>query len=1462
MHFGNPIDTLKEAYEDLVRNVGDESIKAVAYTGTIGKLVAEITHGPFYYDSISVPTGAEIVAPGAEYIFHMGSTNPYFFERMIDKKTGRAFVADHGTGTKCGGGSGILINKQVRRFFAADLPIKLEDPGSAASPQEKESIKRENRKKLQQQLEQMHNRSITTMLDSSKEISVGGRCGVIIQSDMIHLQNSGEQISNILKGMYKRIARNYQSDVVRTRVLDKNRQAVATGGVFLNQSMVDMLSEELEMKVTRPELFERIGAAGAALKALREKKESKFNPADLGAVIEAQKREIHFAPPLSSVMSKVHVYSDEKAITKTEGGLVIYRELGGPTGVVVGVDGGSTTTKALIADASNLDIIAEICLDTNGKPLETAQQMFGEIGRRLGSKLKIQGIAYTGSSGAFYYKLFTDFKKDLSLASTDILKDEITCHALGVRHFNKRVDTIFECGGQDAKFTLFNKDGTVNKAKMNLSCMAGTGQSMKNMLDMFGFDFNLFKEYALAAERTPISDETCAVFTEATILKLFALGFPKEEIAAAIAYGFIGGYANKFVGNEKFGEFASAQGGPFLGEACLAALALHTGMEIHAFPHRQLFGAFGAAISAHDEINNLKKLGAEHECKFRGLAIADMPFEKSVVPCSKLVKDSCATRDCKLQVYKFGNEIIYSGGLCPKGNTDISVKIAPNYIEMYKKLLEKHLSKFAKSIDSECSEKERVLIPRSLSFLNEKGVFYAALYNALGFEIVVSPESDDQISNLGISYAHSEACYPIKLAYGHAARLKEILRKGKDKILLINLIGSGREKYKFCPYVASAGFSIKEALHVDNQDALLPVLRFNDPDYKLEDYIKRDLDRVFPGRFSPADVRKAVRSAQKAQDLFLNEVYARGKQIVDRLKQRNDKIYIGIGRGYTILDDKASSKVHELFASYGLHFIPSFFLKLPDFDISAIAENMYWFQGQTMIKYGLMAAMDPNLYPIRETNFNCGTDSIILYHEEDIINMAVKPHLVLETDGHSSNLQFGTRTLANAEVVKTHKPIQIKLKDFKKVSPAAAFKKIIGVPFGGDDSYAIAAALKAFGYNAEVMPSQTDRAKYFARKFVSTNACRPFTFQVGDILAWLDGLRARGIDANKEAVVLEPKSRGPCRLGQYSVILRKFFNRLGFTETPILDIDDEEEYTNIPAPRSVITKLSALAYKGILCNDLLYDALLRTRPYEIEKGAAEKVYNSLKNELYELIKKNISTRKFASFMREAKERFEAVLDRSRKRKPIVIMTGEIFIRCHPGSNQYSIELLEKYQLEVLLMPVSQWLDYTNRCNIAEFYHRKEWLRLLAAIVKKWYIRYIFHKLSKPFAGYLQWREYHDPEYIIDAPQKDLIYEKTIHGESPLSIGEAYLFAKGKIENICGIYHVGPFGCMHETVATSIINPLIQKQRIKAKDMNFRIIPFMDAVFGDSELPNLEAEIAAFAEKCYLKQELIESRVKD
>ena len=132
---------------------------------------------------------------------------------------------------------------------------------------------------------------------------------------------------------------------------------------------------------------------------------------------------------------------------------------------------------------------------------------------------------------------------------------------------------------------------------------------------------------------------------------------------------------------------------------------------------------------------------------------------------------------------------------------------------------------------------------------------------------------------------------------------------------------------------------------------------------------------------------------------------------------------------------------------------------------------------------------------------------------------------------------------------------------------------------------------------------------------------------------------------------------------------------------------------------------------------------------------------------------------------------------------------------------------------------------------------------------------ILTTLFKPFEDYLQGREPHDPEHAIEAAQKNFIYEKRIEGEAPLSIGEVYLLLQGKLHNIDGIYHVGPFGCMQETAATSKIQALIQKHRNNAETTKEKLIPFMDAVFGDSELPNLEAEIAAFSDKCYLKKEI-------
>ncbi|MBI9102477.1 MAG: hypothetical protein JEY99_08690 [Spirochaetales bacterium] len=1473
MHFGNPLDALKEAYTSLHNNLDHKKIAAYSFTGSAGKLIAEVTDNPFYYDTISISQGAEVIAPESEYIIHLGSKDPYFFERETDKViTGKSYISDHGTGTKCGGGSGILINKQVRRFFAEEFPVILDDPGRGVNEEESFGIRINNRRKLQTQVENIHQKAKETIQASDKELDVGGRCGVIIQSDMIHMQNSGEQIQNILKGMYTRIARNFKSDVLGTRTIDPQRSAIVSGGAFLNDYLVDLFSRELGLKLQRPAQHEKIGAAGAALKAMRENRRSVFSTDNLNAVIDAQKKEIKFAPPLSSVLHMVKDYEEETAVFKSAGGLVVFRKPEKVEHVILGIDGGSTTTKALIAHADTLEIIAEICLDTDGKPLETAQKVFGEIREHLGEKLSIDGIAYTGSSGQFYHRLFTDFNIPDTGKGADFVKDEITCHANGVKHFNSDVDTIFECGGQDAKFTVFNPDGTVKKSKMNLSCMAGTGQSMKNMLDMLGFDFKTFRDYALAAKRTPVTDEMCAIFTEAGVLKLLALNFPREEIAAAIAHGFMGGYANKFVGSETFGKFASAQGGPFKGLDCLAALALHTGMEIHAFPHRQLFGAMGAAIVAFNELQKMEKAGESPVCRFRGLGIADIKFEKRVQNCSTLIEDSCGTRDCKLQVYRMGDDEIFSGGLCPKGNTESSATRSPDYVGLYKGLLNKELKKYSITPEEvQDSDAPRILIPRTLHFLNQRAVFFTSLYSALGFKVVVSPESNDEIANLGLSHSHSEACFPSKLHHGHVAYLKNYLRPGTDKMFLVNFLGQGEEtapqnQSKTCPFVSGAGFAAKEAVKLETEDVLQPLLMFEDDVYRIEDDIWDDFKRAFKGseyleKINRKKVDKAIHRALKNQKDFNRRIYSQGAEILNRLKKKGEKIFIGIGRGYTLFDDKANSKVHELFVANGLHFIPAFFIEQPDIDFDEIVHHMYWFQGREMTRYNLMVALDPQLYGIRETNFNCGPDAMLSYHETEIFNKAQKPYLNLQTDGHNSNAQFGTRTMANYEVVKNHKPIPVTLEDLKTTHPKGLDirDRLMGIPnMGLESSETAAAVFRSAGMPSEVMPSKTEESEYYSRKYLITNNCLPMHILFGDAMAWVYQKQKEGYDPNKDLALLIPMAGGPCRLGQYHIITRYFLDQCGFDRVPIINPAAYLDWENIPVPKKNRSIIRSGLAKSQMFSDVIYNARLRTRPYEINKGETDRVIDGIHKELIDVIERGSNFKEMVRLMEKAAGEVKKipVID---DRFPKVGMFGEIYVRSHTGSNEESIRKLEEQKLEVAPRLIADMMEYNNKMQCAAFWKEKRYSNWFVSKIKGLYMHVVETKFLKPFAEYLDDRKQMRPIEIYDYLRENNIFDIRIKGEAGISIGTSYMFMTTNPEDLHGVYHLEPFSCMQECVATSKIQSLIDKQRMKEIDISKKVIPYLVGVFGDSELPNIEAEMAMFAEKCYARRDLIDSR---
>lgn len=840
---------------------------------------------------------------------------------------------------------------------------------------------------------------------------------------------------------------------------------------------------------------------------------------------------------------------------------------------------------------------------------------------------------------------------------------------------------------------------------------------------------------------------------------------------------------------------------------------------------------------------------------FKGFGISEMNFERKREKCSKVVEGSCSARDCNLEVYKLGDDIIYSGGLCPKGNTGIMGKRAPDYIRMYLSLLENHLSKVSKPID-ESGGKGRILVPRSLTFLNEKGVFYCSIYHNLGFEVCVSPESDEEISNLGKASSHSEFCYPLILAHGHAVYLKERMKEG-DKLLLVDAIGSEYKKYKFCPYVASSGHVIRGNLNLKKEEVLIPIIYFNDKHYPIHKAVYKDLQRVFGDKFSLRQVSDAVNKALEDEKSFLDNVHSKGDEILKGLKERGEKAYIGVGRGYTLFDSKASSSVHELFIINGLHYIPVYFIGLKKYEIDKIVENMYWHQGRRMLAQTWFSLEEKKLFPVRLTNFNCGPDSIVYYHEEKLANQFNKPWLVLETDGHNSNAQFGTRIQAHNRVV--DKYLENPSKSEFEYPPEISkdfIGKIIGVPYMGDGSDLFVATLKAIGLNAEVIPTRTPKSIEISKRIINTNTCRPFSFQIGDHIAWLESLREKGIDVNTKAAVFMPSTKGPCRFGQYYVVLRKFFNERGFDKVTIINPNSANEYNDINLPQMKKLLVLRLFFKCNLANEILKSCLLRSRPYEINKGESDKVYDKAHQELIKLAETSPGLGKLYRFLKNKLKEFENIEKNDKERFPLVLMNGEIFLRNHEISNCDSIKLLENHRLEIILDPVYTWINYVNKNFKQKSLQRKDFSLFGMSLIKSVYINQVAKKLFSPFIKFLEGREFHDISHLIEKSEQDLIYHSAIEGESPVSIGTVYSFVKDELL-IDGIYHVGPLGCMQETIATSRAQSLINQEKGLG---NTKLIPFMDAVFGDSPIANLDSQIAIFAENCWLRKEVREGKL--
>lgn len=257
--------------------------------------------------------------------------------------------------------------------------------------------------------------------------------------------------------------------------------------------------------------------------------------------------------------------------------------------VYLGIDVGSVTTKLTVLD-EDAELVAHLYTRTLGKPVSVVQTGLQAISRELPADGEIAGVGVTGSARQLVG----------AVVGADLIKNEITAHAVGAAHYHPEVQTIIEIGGQDSKVILL-RDGIVTDFAMNTVCAAGTG----SFLDQQAFRLNLaieqFGELALKS-RSPVRIAgRCTVFAESDMIHKQQMGHPLEDILYGLCQALARNFLNNLCLGKEIHPLVVFQGGVAANQGMVRAFEEMLNTPVKVPPHHDIMGAIGVALLAREQ---------------------------------------------------------------------------------------------------------------------------------------------------------------------------------------------------------------------------------------------------------------------------------------------------------------------------------------------------------------------------------------------------------------------------------------------------------------------------------------------------------------------------------------------------------------------------------------------------------------------------------------------------------------------------------------------------------------------------------------------------------------------------------------------------------------------------------------------------------------------------------------------
>lgn len=1256
--------------------------------------------------------------------------------------------------------------------------------------------------------------------DESHPCALSGRCPVILKTDMTHLANRGEPQSAILAGVYDAICDNVEA-LVKPALCPKT--VILSGGVTRAPRIQKHFEQFCAMHgltllpPTQLSQFylEALGCACLAMEMGGDDINDALHPTIDGS---CSARFVQI-PGLKNYLSKV-------------------RRLPAPpkqpllrqTPVFLGFDIGSTGAKAVaIACNSQDNGLNDVCwesyLRTRGNPVAAAQALVKEFLNANQANAPVRGFGVTGSGREIVGSMLSACFG----ASCVYILNEIAAHAEGARTIEPRVDTIFEIGGQDAKYIRLSQ-GRIVDAAMNEACSAGTGSFIEEQGNKFKDvkDLSTLSALALSSDHGVSLGQHCSVFMAQVIEDAAAAGIETPAILAGIYDSVILNYFYRVKGNRSVGRVVFCQGMPFCTPALAAAVVRQTNAEVIIPPNPGTIGAFGIARLAKKNIG---------QCAPANMALflsATLRARHSFV-CASNKGCGGTGNHCKIDkidVTANGKNLQFTwGGACSLWDHGITSKklpsMAPDPFAMRQTAIEHIVQSFAKR------GKKTIAISEEFQ-LKTFFVFFATFLYDLGFDLEIFQGGTLNDLRRGLDESNVRFCAPMQHFHGVASKMAA---SGADYIFLPMMrCGkfSGREENAvICPVVQSSPDLLIHDLAIPASRVLSPVVDLGPGNLESPAFSAACLNLAKMLGADTTVFAKAFSRAKTAQSLFDAKLLEIGKTALDFAKTNHLPAVVVLGRNYTIHNNALNSNVPALLRAQGAMGIPVDCYPIDNGE--PLYSNIYWSYGQINLRAATQIRKTPGQYAVWCSNYGCGPDSFNLHFFQFI--MQGKPYALIETDGHSGDAGTKTRIEAFLHCIREYETLDrhIPQNDLHALeqqnTPIIEAKKArmeILIPPMGDNAAIAAAGFRNIGVASQMLPRPTRNTLLIGRRYTSGKECLPALITLGAILEYV-----QNAPQNASFVYFMPRSNGPCRLGCYNLLDKIVLQRLGLSKRiKTWSLCDTDYSEGVP----LLTVI--LIYTGFLACDTLMAGLYDTRPVESVPGEANRIYKRYYQTLIHCIENAPRIKLWKPYV--AKEIFsgtffgisniikQAALEfakiKTAKKIARVCVTGEIYVRNDPFANGDIIEALEKRGVGVSFAHFSEWIEYADIIN-------REILKTSTGIGDKLVsecVRFMIRAIRRPMAQALGWGTRHDVHDILNAACRYL--RKDLVGEEILTIGTPlHAFKQGIID---GVVSVGPLECMPSKIAESQFYHIAEHEGLISLNLSFNGDPIPDAALDD------------------------------